>query len=43
MTLKKIEDQCVDPSVLHRCGSNIFKGGNMVTKCGAETEGKAIQ
>ena len=30
-------------SVLLRRGNKILKGGNMETKCGAETEGKAIQ
>ena len=42
MKLKK-EDQSVDASVLLRRGNKIFTGGNMETKCGAETEGKAIQ
>jgi hypothetical protein len=40
MKLKK-EDQSVDASVLFRRGRKILIGGN--TKCGAETEGKAIQ
>jgi hypothetical protein len=39
--LKKKEDQ--DASVLPRRGNKIFTGGNMETKYGAETEGKAIQ
>jgi hypothetical protein len=33
----------VDTSVLLRRGDKILIGGNMETKCGAETEGKAIQ
>jgi hypothetical protein len=33
----------VDASVLLRRGNKILKGGNTETKCGAETEGKAIQ
>ena len=43
MKLKKKEDQSVDASVLLRRGNKILTGGNMETKCGAETEGKAIQ
>jgi hypothetical protein len=43
MKLKKIEDQRVDASVLLRRGNKILTGGNLETKCGAETEGKAIQ
>jgi hypothetical protein len=43
MNLKKKEDQSVDTSVLLRRGNKIFTGGNMDTKCGPETEGKAIQ
>jgi hypothetical protein len=40
---KKKEKQNVDASVLLRRVNKIFTGGNMETKCGAETEGKAIQ
>jgi hypothetical protein len=40
--LKKKEDQSVDASVLLRRGNKILRGENMETKCGAETEGKAI-
>jgi hypothetical protein len=40
MKLKKKEDQSVDASVLLRRGVKIPMGGD--TKCGAETEGKAI-
>jgi hypothetical protein len=43
MKPKKKEDQNVDASVLHRRVNKILTGGNMETKCGAETEGKAIQ
>jgi hypothetical protein len=43
MKLKKKEDQSVDASVLLRRGNKLLKGGNMETKCGAMTEGKAIQ
>jgi hypothetical protein len=43
MKLKKMGDQSVDTSVLLRRGNKILKGGNMETKCGAETEGKALQ
>jgi hypothetical protein len=43
MKPKKKEDQSVDASVLIRRGNKILTGGNMVTKCEAETEGKAIQ
>jgi hypothetical protein len=43
MNLKKKEDQSVDSSVLFRSGNKILMGGNMETKYGAETEGKAIQ
>jgi hypothetical protein len=42
MKLKKTEDQSVDALVLLRKGNKILTGGNMETKCGAETEGKAI-
>jgi hypothetical protein len=33
----------VDASVLHRRRNKILMGGNMETKCGAETEVKNIQ
>ena len=39
--LKK-EDQHVKASVLLRRGNKIVMRGNRETKCGAETEGKAI-
>jgi hypothetical protein len=42
MKLKK-EDHNVDASVLLRRENQIFTGGNMETKYGEETEGKAIQ
>jgi hypothetical protein len=42
MKLKKKEDQSVDTSVLLRRGNKIPMGGDTETKCGAETEGKAI-
>jgi len=42
MKLKKKEDQSVDVSVLLRRG-NKNTGENTETKCGAESEGKAIQ
>jgi hypothetical protein len=42
MKLKK-EDQSVNASVLLRRGNKILMGGNTETKCGVETEGKAIQ
>jgi hypothetical protein len=41
--LKKKEDQSVAASVFLRRGNKILTGGNTETKCGAETEGKAIQ
>ena len=41
MKLKKKEDQNVDTLVLLRIRIKIPMGGD--TKCGAETEGKAIQ
>ena len=41
--LKKKKDQSVDASVLLRRDNKILMGGNMETKCGAKTEGKAIQ
>ena len=43
MKLKKKEDQSVNASVLLRRVNKILTGGNMETKCGAETEGKATQ
>jgi hypothetical protein len=43
MKLKKKEDQSVDTSVLLRRGAKIPMRGDSETKCGAETEGKAIQ
>jgi hypothetical protein len=43
MTSKKKEDQNVDASVHFRKVNKILTGGNMETKCGAETEGKVIQ
>ena len=42
MKLEK-ENQNVDASVFLRRENKILKGANMETKCGAETEGKAIQ
>ena len=39
----KKEDQSVDASVLLKRGNKIPMGGKMETKCGAETDGKAIQ
>jgi hypothetical protein len=42
MKLKKKEDQSVDTSVLLSRGNKIPMGGDTETKCGAETEGKAI-
>jgi hypothetical protein len=43
MELKKKEDQNMDASLLLRRVNKIVTGENMETKCGAETEGKAIQ
>ena len=43
MKLKKKEVQSVDGLVLLRRGNKILTGGNTETKCGAETEGNAIQ
>ena len=43
MKHKKKEDQSVDTSILLRRGNKIPMGGDTETKCGAETEGKAIQ
>jgi hypothetical protein len=42
MKPKKKEDQNVDTSLLLRRVNKILTGGNMESKCGAETEGKAI-
>jgi hypothetical protein len=43
MKLKKKEDQSVDTLILLRRGNKIPMEGVTETKCGAETEGKAIQ
>ena len=43
MKLKKKKDLGVDAPVLLRRGNKILKGGSRETKCGTETEGKAIQ
>jgi hypothetical protein len=43
MKLKKKEGQSMDTSVLLRRANKIPMGGDTETKCGAETEGKAIQ
>ena len=43
MKPKKKEDKSVDTSVLLRRGNKIPMGGDIETKCGAETEGKAVQ
>jgi hypothetical protein len=43
MKPSKKEGQNVGVSVLFRRVNKILTGGNMETKCGAETEGKAIQ
>ena len=43
MKLKKKEDQSMDTLVLLRKGNKIPMEGVTETKCGAETEGKAIQ
>ena len=42
MKLKRKEDHSVDTSVLLRRGIKIPMGGDTETKCGVETEGKAI-
>jgi len=42
MKLSKKGDQNVDASVLLRLGNKILIGGNIGTKSGADTEGKAI-
>jgi hypothetical protein len=43
MKFKKKEDQSVGSLVLLRRGNTVLMGTNMETKCGADTEGKAIQ
>jgi hypothetical protein len=43
MKPSKKEGQNVGVSVLFRRVNKILTGGNMETKCGAETEGKATQ
>ena len=43
MKLKKDEDQSVVSLVLLRRRNKILTGGNMETKCGTETEGKAMK
>jgi hypothetical protein len=43
MKLKKKESQSMDTSVLLRIGNKIPIKGDTETKCGAETEGRAIQ
>jgi hypothetical protein len=43
MKFKRKEDQSVDVLFLLRRWNKILMGRNMETKCGAETEGKAIQ
>jgi hypothetical protein len=43
MKLKTKEDQNMDVSVLLRWGNKVLTGENLETKCGAETEEKAIQ
>jgi glutathione peroxidase-family protein len=42
MKFKMKEDQSVRVSVLHKRGNKILVVVNTETKCGAETEGKAI-
>jgi hypothetical protein len=42
MKFKEKEDQSVDTSVLLRRGNKIPMEGVTETKCGAETEGRAI-
>jgi hypothetical protein len=42
MKPKKKEDQNVDAPVHLRRVNKLLTGGNIETKCGAETEGKAI-
>jgi hypothetical protein len=43
MKLKKDEEQSIDALVLLRRGNKTVTGTNTETKCGVETEGKAIQ
>jgi hypothetical protein len=43
MKVKKEEEQSVDTLIILRRGNKISMGGVTETKCGAETEGKAIQ
>jgi hypothetical protein len=43
MKPKRKKDQSMDTSVLLRRGNKILTGGNMETKYGTKTEGKAIQ
>ena len=43
MKLMKKEEQSMDTLVLLRRGKTMPMGGDTETKCGAETEGKAIQ
>ena len=43
INVKKKEAQSVDTSVLLSRGNKILMGGERETKCGAETERKAIQ
>jgi hypothetical protein len=43
MKSKKKEEQSLYASVLLRRENKIYTGGNIKTKCGVETEGKAIQ
>ena len=43
MNLKEKEEQNLNIPVLLRRGNKITMGGDTETKCGAETEGKAIQ
>jgi hypothetical protein len=43
MKPKKKEDQSVYALVLFRRENILISGGNMETKCGTETEEKAIQ
>ena len=42
MKLKKKEEESVGVSVLFRMGNKILLGGNMETKCRAETEGMTM-
>jgi hypothetical protein len=43
MKPKKKKDQNIDASLLFRRVNKMLTGGNMKTKCGADSEGKAIQ